>query len=226
MGISTIDHWQALHMSLSSIDELYTWIYHHCKWVYPPLATTTPEHIHHWPLLHMNISNIDKLCTWTYPPLTSSAHEHIHHWPALHMSISTIDKLWTRAYPPLISSAYEHIHHWSDLHMGISTIDQLTNHYHFHNYTTLIPSISDNIMLTYPQIAPTAHGHQYPLIQLHIILSTTLLPQHHVNTSINCPLRTWSCKPWPNCKISYYHIHHGPLLHMILSTIGPLYCRW
>ena len=151
-------------MGISTIDQLYTW-------AYPPLTCSTHEHIQHWQALRMNISTIDHHCTWAYPAFNTTAHEHIHHWPALHMSISTIDKLWTRAYPPLISSAYEHIHHWSDLHMGISTIDQLTNQYQFHNYTTLISSISNIIMLTYPQIAPTAHGHQYSVLWLHIILS-------------------------------------------------------
>ena len=170
------------------------------------------------------------------PLLTTTAHEHFHHWPLLNMNICTINHHPTKVYPSLINPANKHIHYWPPVHMNIPIIclnspqHMVTNHYHCHNYTTLISSISNTIMLTYPQIAPTAHGHQYPLLQLHIILSPTLLPQHHVNTSINCPLSTWSCTPWPNCKILYYHIHHGPLLHMILSTIAlapsTLYCRW
>ena len=151
-------------MSISTIDQLYTW-------AYPTFTTTAHEHILNWPALditsqplHMSISTTAHEHN---PLLTTTAHEHFHHWPLLNMNICTINHHPTKVYPSLINPANKHIHYWPPVHMTISIIclnspqHKVTNNYHCHNYTTSIFSINNNIILTYPQIAPTGHGHQY-----------------------------------------------------------------
>ena len=74
---------------------------------------------------------------------------------------STVESLQNYIYPSLINHAHahEHIHHLPQ---------QPTEHGHqplslpqLHRITIPYPALATTLQITYPQIAPTGHSHQY-----------------------------------------------------------------